>query len=566
MSEEYVRHRLTTAQRPEIEMAAILQHDLNMYLDGLEQGSTPEDMDIHMGLLSPAQLKAVLDRLETLPYRNLERSIQPVEQALEQAEKLGIEELVMRARLVHADVLGRQGLTAESGSIVHEIHAWALEHQHKLILARSHRLLAAFFRRLGDNASALEHAVRALDHLPADVRAQTRMDHLMILALTLDETGAHEDSDRRFQEILDLADMHQDVQFALFALNNMAHTSYELGQAEAASELMARLRRLAEEHDVPLVALQLDTIARIEILLERPEEAERTLEPVILAAADLRMGDLVALPECLLTVAQAQCLQGKLDESQTSITEAARMIELQGLNGLKAQLYLQQSELYAAQGRYKEAYEEHRRFHQEAELMRSKEREARARILQYVFDAEEARRDSEHFREMALRDPLTGLYNRRFMDAHLDELIEHSVQTGTPLTIALIDLDFFKRINDTLSHEVGDAVLMHVAQIMTEHAVSTASVARLGGEEFVLVYPGMDLEEGRSNAEQLRYAIRTTDWRPITGSLQVTASIGLCTAAHRKVNRMTLLSQADHNLYVAKRSGKDRVVATEYQI
>lgn len=513
------------------------------------------------GGCSREEFEVLLDRLEIQPYRDINAAIGPVQQALTAAERLGNEELIQRTRLIHADVIGRQGKVAESGRLIREINAWAAEQGHDHILARSHRLLCSFFRRLGDHDSALEHALRALKHLPSGVAPATRADHLMILALALDESGAYDDAKQRFDEVLAIADATDDVQFALYALNNMAFTYYDLGDLDKAAQLIEEIRELSGRHGLRIDMMLLDTIAKGEILLGDPEAAEKTLLSVVSDPSQRRLSELASLPECMLTITQAQLMQGKLAEAQAMLDEARHLCDDHGLTGLGVRVRLRQAELYAAAGRYQEAYEEHRVFHDESEALRSAEREAKARIFQAVFEAEEARKSSEHFREMALRDPLTGLRNRRFIDQHLDELLVQSAESGDPLTVAIIDLDFFKRINDTLSHVVGDTVLINVAKILSVAAAEKASVARMGGEEFVAMFPRTDAKQGRELANRMCRAIRGADWSPITGRLPVTASIGVHTVYGGGISRTDLLAVADRRLYMAKRSGKDRVVA-----
>lgn len=510
---------------------------------------------------TPSEFEQVLDILELLPYRDISTAIVPVQQALQVAEKLGREDLVHRTRLVQADVFGRQGRVAESGRMIREINAWAAKHDYKHLLARSHRLLGGFFRRVGDHESALEHAFRGLQHLPGEVSPATRADHLMMLGLALDEAGSFEDAKQRFDEVLEISHTTGDVQFALYALNNMAYTYYDQGDLEAASSLIEQIRELSERHGFPLIALLLDTIAKGEILLGRPEEAEKTLLPVLTDPTQRKLSELVSLPECMLTVSQAQLVQGKLAEAQAMLDEARHLCEDHGLARVSVQVRLRQAELYAASGLYQQAYEEHVRFHADSETLRSSEREAKVRIFQAVFEAEEARKSSEHFREMALRDPLTGLRNRRFIDQYLDSLLLRMQESGESLTVAIIDLDYFKRINDTLSHEVGDTVLINVAKILSVSAAEPAAVARLGGEEFVAIFPRADRRQGEELANRMCRAIRNAHWSPITGVIPVTASIGVHTVQGGSINRAELLAVADRRLYLAKRSGKDRVVA-----
>jgi two-component system, cell cycle response regulator len=468
----------------------------------------------------------------------------------------------MRARLIKANTMMRLGKMAGAGLLIRRIHAWAVGQSHAAVLARSHRLLNAFFFRLGDVSGSLENALYSLEYLPEDTMPQIRGKHLMGLALALDMNGEHEEAHRRFQEILDINIETGHVQQLMNTLNNMAFSRYKQGEVEEASKLMAQIRAMADKFGIPLSGHQLDTVSRIELLLGRPETAERTLQPILDEHhSGGTVSDLYALPDCLLTVAEAQRLQGAYARAQATLDEARQLSEKHGLKGFVVGIRLEQARLFAAAERYKEAYEEHCRYHSEAEALRSDEREARARILQAVFETEEARRSSETYRELAHRDPLTGLYNRRFIDAFIDGQMEKEAG-DQELTAVLIDLDHFKKINDNLSHKAGDAVLVQIAKILTAAAVEPAKAARLGGEEFVIFCPGYNAEKGMEFAQRLSEVICHTDWSPIAGNYAITASIGVCTAAAGSTTRTALLSEADRNLYLAKNAGRNRVVGS----
>jgi diguanylate cyclase (GGDEF)-like protein len=161
---------------------------------------------------------------------------------------------------------------------------------------------------------------------------------------------------------------------------------------------------------------------------------------------------------------------------------------------------------------------------------------------------------------MAYRDALTGLYNRRYIDERLPALLHETAVQRTPISIALIDLDHFKRINDTLSHDAGDRVLQRVAEILNDAATGPAIAARMGGEEFVLVLPGADAAVAVQRCEELRQLIRSYPWPPITGAMAVTTSIGVTTSPDGSGLLAALLAEADRRLYDAKHAGRDRVV------
>jgi len=176
-----------------------------------------------------------------------------------------------------------------------------------------------------------------------------------------------------------------------------------------------------------------------------------------------------------------------------------------------------------------------------------------------VFENEEARRDSERLRELCMLDPLSGLANRRYVEEQLPLLLAEALEAEKPIAVALVDLDHFKRVNDECSHEVGDRVLVEVAGLLAA-AADGGFAARMGGEEFLLVLPGSSRADALRRCGALRRAVRDHDWSSLTGSIAVTASMGVAVAEAGVTTAAELLRRADRHLYAAKRSGRDRVI------
>jgi diguanylate cyclase (GGDEF)-like protein len=160
----------------------------------------------------------------------------------------------------------------------------------------------------------------------------------------------------------------------------------------------------------------------------------------------------------------------------------------------------------------------------------------------------------------AQEDQLTGLANRRRVDRELPAQLAWARERGEPLSIALADLDHFKLVNDRHGHAVGDDVLRGVARMLMENTRGADLVARMGGEEFLVVMVGTPLEAAAEICERLRLAVAEQDWSHLAERLHVTVSIGLCEAAVSTDVR-DLLARADALLYAAKRGGRNRVVA-----
>jgi diguanylate cyclase (GGDEF)-like protein len=505
-------------------------------------------------------LAASVAELEVRPVSALRTLTVPATAIMRRAEELGETEIAQRARLLVVSVMVREGRTEEGGRAAHQVLAWAQEHGSAYLLARVHRELSMFYRLVGDVSSAHTHAVQGVSHLSAEVAPRIRARHLLTLAVALDENGHSAEGDRRFQDALDIALPLGDGELIAHILNNMAYTAYEREDEPLARALIEQIRDVEARNPFPMSAGMLDTIARVEMMSGRYDTAVTTLQAVLDPDSTVAGNEGDAFATCLLTLALALRLGGRFQESQLAMDACIRLADDRGLRLIRAQVRESQAALYADTGRYREAYEEHQAFYAEATTLYSTQREARAHALQAVYDTTEARRTSEQFRELAHRDALTGLYNRRYVDERLSALLAEAATHRTPISLAIVDLDHFKQINDTLSHSTGDTVLQHVAQLLAEPATGAAIAARMGGEEFLLVFPGADAMEAQRRCDRLRLRLRSHPWQPITGSLPVTASIGVTTAPDGLGLAPALLSQADHNLYAAKRAGRDRVV------
>jgi diguanylate cyclase (GGDEF)-like protein len=160
----------------------------------------------------------------------------------------------------------------------------------------------------------------------------------------------------------------------------------------------------------------------------------------------------------------------------------------------------------------------------------------------------------EH-RDRAVLDPLTGLLNRASLDARVLEIEEQAHLTGGAVSLVLLDLDGFKQVNDTYGHKRGDAVLRDVAYEIRKSLRSFELVYRIGGEEFLVLLPGVDLSEALEIGERMRHAVE--DSRP--GGLDLTLSAGVATDAGGHISYDVLFRAADAALFEAKRGGRNRV-------
>jgi two-component system cell cycle response regulator len=165
---------------------------------------------------------------------------------------------------------------------------------------------------------------------------------------------------------------------------------------------------------------------------------------------------------------------------------------------------------------------------------------------------------------MAVTDALTGLHNRRYMENHLSTLVEQASTRAKPLALMILDIDFFKSINDTYGHDAGDDVLREFAVRIRKSIRGIDLACRYGGEEFVIVMPETGLDVAGMVAERLRRSIAGETFAVNKGTkrIDVTISIGLATLDNKDEPVADVLKRADMALYQAKHDGRNRVVST----
>lgn len=257
----------------------------------------------------------------------------------------------------------------------------------------------------------------------------------------------------------------------------------------------------------------------------RADEAWRTGR-----AAVERLGDAVpqARSMILADVAAALAHAGRGEDAYRALLESGELERL---------AYRELTELHRD---FERAVIEQDAARREASALAAKNRELEALQAQ--------------LREQAERDWLTGCYNRRYLASTLEQLAEEH----TPVSVAVLDLDRFKSINDRFGHLAGDRVLARAAALLHENVRGTDVVTRAGGEEFIIVMPWTDERDAAVCAERLRAAIAADDWSEIASGMEITTSIGLVTSATAD-DVEGAVRLADRRLYAAKSAGRNRV-------
>lgn len=347
----------------------------------------------------------------------------------------------------------------------------------------------------------------------------------------------------------------------------------------AAIETCERIR--ARTHPAPMTrdaAGCAGTLGELYVATGRREEAWTLFEEML--GHGRAMANSHVQAEALMHLGKLHILRGAFLQARDCLDQSMALASGVNVQQLIAQAHQGLAEWFEARGEFREALDQYRHYMEIHEIMLRRELDATARARAIWVQYQQARRDAEAYRARAeslsahnaelaeaadrhqrdaLHDPLTGLANRRHLDGRLAELVA-AMRPGEVLALALIDVDAFKRINDTFTHTLGDAVLRAVADGLRGECRGADLPARFGGDEFVLVLPGTPIEGARQMLERLRDSIGTRDWSALDPQLAVTLSAGV-TALRPGDSIDALVRRADEALYAAKKQGRNRVVA-----
>lgn len=347
------------------------------------------------------------------------------------------------------------------------------------------------------------------------------------------------------QEALQVAHTSGNAYRVALCLSNLGRYLGVSGEVGPSFELLDQAYALAIKHGYRALALACDGI-RAEILVQAGRHHQ-------------------AIPVLLIALERAQALYS---------------------NALVRDLHLQLYKAYKARGSMLEALEQHERFHALVKTQLEQRSHTQSRLLlnrmeldQARFDAERSRMEADLQRVRAermaiekaqleaeavelgrnlLADPLTGLGNRRQIDRGLPPLLAHAARSGTTLSIAVLDIDHFKKVNDRFGHPVGDAVLKALADILRHTLRSGDMMARMGGEEFLIALIDTPSQYARDTCERLRVAVEQHPWDDLAVGLHVTISIGLCIQVVG-LDMAEILTRADAALYKAKHGGRNQI-------
>ena len=445
--------------------------------------------------------------------------------------------------------------------------------------------------RLGAHEDAVASMLRALESARAqklatlEINIHNSLGSALIAANRMDEAARYLRAGLQLAQAANNRNMltkllHTQSLLAKQRGDALSKTNEGAAQHEYANGLaqVTRALELARELGNPYDEMhslgQTGTMLR---LLHSHAEAMKILEETIELAK--RLNEPYVQAEAMMERGLSLVAQGRIDEARQSLADAILLARQIGASTVLAEACESLSKVFEDSGDFKGSLAFYKEFHsvREAELAGSRKHAATA--AQLWLDFQEANRRASQYRERAEtlaadhaalarkakaltevseQDPLTSLLNRRGLDARIGALMQSSDASEAPFTVAVIDIDRFKRINDTFSHAVGDTVLQRVAAVIREQCRQHDLPVRYGGDEFLLVLASADLTMGARVLARLKETVDAWPWDREAPGLRVTLSIGIATRPNGGTMEAAIAA-ADAALYDAKAAGRNRI-------
>ncbi len=400
--------------------------------------------------------------------------------------------------------------------------------------------IGAIYYRQGQYEKALDCYHEALDNL-RDLNAGALVEITQLnIGESLIKLDRAADAEALLNFALVSARENRHVAAEVFALRTLGVAQLAQRNLKAAFEHSQQSLTLANEHDL-LEEAGLANLGSGKVLLALGRDSE-----ALMALTNASSG-----------------LQESSAENQLELYQAL-VQTYERLGDFKAALTVQR-QFSALESQYRETNSQ--RYVQSLmlrfEMAQMKQQTAvtleRNRDLEVLVQEKE--RLSAELERLSLQDPLTGLFNRRYLDLHFPELLEVFGARQSQVAVAMLDIDFFKAVNDQFSHLIGDSVLRQIGALLQQNLRPSDIATRYGGEEFLIVFPGASLDVAHSRCEHLRAEIEQFDWQRIHAQLRVTISIGLVVSQPFE-SVLHVLTRADELLYAAKSTGRNRVVSS----
>ncbi|HVM72080.1 MAG TPA: diguanylate cyclase [Anaerolineales bacterium] len=439
--------------------------------------------------------------------------------------------------------------------------------------------VAIILGSLGDYAEALEYAFKGL-HLAQSAGDRSREARLLSsLGVIYLHSKNIDESLRTFRQALQLNRQLGEKRYEALVLNNISLSLNAQGNhPEALETSLAALRLAGETGFLGLTVTATGTVGETCLAMADYAQAERYLQEYLEAArsAGLKRDEAWAL----ILLGETHHRQG-LDASALScLSQAFEIAGQLGLRAETARCHELMAEIYEQQGDLRQALDQLKRFSQVKETIYNEATARKIANLQVIHQVESARKNAElqylktielqkeierrkeaesALKELATLDTLTGVSNRRKFFTQAEKKVQSALKKQQPLSMVLLDVDHFKRINDNYGHAVGDQALTAIARIIRANLRRGEMVGRLGGDEFAILLPGSDGLQGQQVARRLQERIASQPFQLDHATFPLTASLGIAELDLAHADTLSLLlERADQAMYSAKRLGRNR--------
>ncbi len=445
--------------------------------------------------------------------------------------------------------------------------------------------IGAALTQLSRYQEAFEKLHGALDRYKALGRETRASRALNYVAIVHEELGDNEEAFRVYEEALAAAESDGDPDMCGRIMSNIGEAYVALGQNERGLDYLKRAIDLLTPLGADsLLAWCHYAVARVHVARKLWNQATETYE--IALGLALKGGALRTHAEVLNGLGKLHASMGDYAAATRHLEQALRLCEEARVGSQHYRTNETLADVHERFGNHEQALRHFKAFHRTRAAVYDEIARAKVSSLKSEFELEKTRqqqeiyqlrnvelasaydelkrlheevtRQAELLQQISIRDGLTGTFNRRFLDERLKEEVTRAARYDQPLSAALLDIDHFKNINDSLSHAIGDDVLQVLASVVSAQLRDTDLLVRYGGEEFVVLLPLTALENASKAAEKVRAAVEGHDWKSLHPDLRVTVSIGVAQMTDPDVPD-SLIDSADRKLYEAKKAGRNRI-------
>jgi diguanylate cyclase (GGDEF)-like protein len=431
---------------------------------------------------------------------------------------------------------------------------------------------------LGDFYGALDYYFRSLDLSQQTQSKSSEARVLLNIGLVDTELGQYETSLEYYFKSLELQDPEKDIHMRAQTLSNISRSYNHLGKyAEALDYAQQSIEIMQSLEDKLGISYALDEIGRAYIALGHLGKADSVLKESFNIKRET--GDPKGHAQTCLLLSELFLKQHDSTKAINVLHES--LFQMQTI-GAKVEIYKLHHALakaYKSSGQYYEAMIHMEHFSETKEQVFNQASDQRQQALRTRYEVSQAEKERELFRlknlelgelnnqlqkltieldKQAHEDPLTGLFNRRHFDKEIEREMNRARRFSGKMSVMICDIDNFKKVNDMFSHQIGDEVLVAVAQILRDNVRNVDTVARYGGEEFVILFPEITSQESFAICDRLRELVEQAPWQTIHPNLTVTLSMGLCDDLSL-LDGDAMLNAADLKMYEAKQNGKNQV-------